>query len=106
MWWWLAVIGALCLGAGSVMGAPYLPILKRQYEPLLDLAGLKPGDTIIDLGSGDGRLLLAAARQGATCIGYEINPVMYLVSLIVCWPQRRRIRIHLGDYWRTQLPPA
>lgn len=105
-WYWLVALVAACFGIGAILGAPYLPIRKADTEAALDLAGVKAGQTIIDLGSGDGRLLLAAAKRGATAIGYEINPILYTWSLIVCWRQRRRITIHLGDYWRVRLPVA
>jgi hypothetical protein len=90
----------------GIMGAPYVPILKRDSTTLLDLAQLKPGQTIIDLGSGDGRLLRAAAARGVIGIGYEINPVMYAISLIVCWRYRKQISIHLADLWHTKLPES
>ncbi len=105
-WFWLitAVVG--CFGLGAVMGAPYLPIRNPDVQAALDLAKLKSGQTIIDLGSGDGRILLAAARRGAHAIGYEINPLLFLVSLIRTWPYRHNVTIHLRDYWQTLLPPA
>jgi 16S rRNA A1518/A1519 N6-dimethyltransferase RsmA/KsgA/DIM1 with predicted DNA glycosylase/AP lyase activity len=67
---------------------------------------LKSGQTLVDLGSGDGRLLRAAAQRGIRSIGYEINPFVYLVSLIVTWRYRKLITIHLADFWQTKLPPA
>ncbi len=97
---------ALTFGLGAWLGAPYLPILRRDAEPLLDLANLKPGQTIIDLGSGDGRLLRAAARRGARGIGYEINPVLWLISMAVCWRYRRQVTLKLANFWRVTLPSA
>lgn len=99
-----AVIGLFALGA--ILGAPYLPVLRAEHDKLLDLSGLQAGDTLLDLGSGDGRLLKAAARRGYHCIGYEINPLLYLVSRLYTWPERRLVRIHLGDYWHAKLPSA
>lgn len=107
MWLWLVVIPlALAFGAGAVFGAPYLPILRRQSEDLLELADLKPGQMIIDLGCGDGRLLKRAASRGIRGIGYEINPFLWLVAVIHCWPYRSMVSIRLGDYWRVRLPEA
>ena len=105
---WYAV-GALFIatfGLAAFVGAPYLPIMKQDYEPLLDLAGVKDGQTLIDLGSGDGRLMRAAAARGARVIGYEINPLLYLVSLAVCWPYRTQVSVRLGDYWHAKLPES
>jgi SAM-dependent methyltransferase len=87
-------------------GAPYVPILKNDSNDLLKLTQLKPGQTLIDLGSGDGRLLRAAAAQGIRCIGYEINPYMVIISRLVCWRYRHLVTIHTADLWQTALPPA
>jgi len=43
---------------------------------MLKISHLTSQDTLIDLGSGDGRILIAAARLGARAIGYEINPFL------------------------------
>lgn len=106
MWPLILLLIVLPFGLAVWIGAPYVPILRRDYESVLDLAGLQPGQTIIDLGSGDGRFLRAAARRGYHAIGYEINPFLYLISLIVTWRYRRLVRIHLADFWRTPLSPA
>ena len=100
----LAIV--LPFGAGAILGAPYLPILKRDSKRLLELADLKPGQTLVDLGSGDGRLLRAAAAQGVRCIGYEINPYLVIISRLVCWRYRHLVSIRTADFWRTPLPPA
>lgn len=54
--------------------APYVASPSRVVEMMLDLAKVKPGDTVYDLGSGDGRILIAAAERHAQAIGIEINP--------------------------------
>ncbi len=93
-------------GIGAIIGAPYVPILRRDSERILKLAALKPGQTLVDLGSGDGRLLRAAAAQGINCIGYEINPYLVWISRLVCWRYRKLVTIHAADIWRTELPRA
>lgn len=88
----------------SFRGAPFVPTLKPQVKKALDLAGLKPGMTIIDLGSGDGRLLLAAARRGCYAIGYELNPLLVLYSKLRCYSVRRQVKVELRDFWLVPLP--
>lgn len=97
---------ALAFAVAGLMGAPYVPILRRDHQPLLNLINLKPGQTLIDLGSGDGQLLRAAAARGIRCIGYEINPVMVFISRIVCWRYRKLVTIHLANLWQLHLPPT
>ena len=106
MIWLILCLAMLGFGVGAILGAPYLPILRRDSERLLAMAQLKPGSTLIDLGCGDGRMLKLAAKQGIRSIGYEINPLLYVVSLIVTWPERRLVTIHLGNYWNARLPKA
>lgn len=57
-------------------GAPFVPVRKEKIEKAIELRGLEPGQKITDLGSGDGRVLIAAARRGARAIGFEINPFL------------------------------
>ncbi|QQR53234.1 hypothetical protein IPG36_04085 [bacterium] len=106
MWPFIILALVASFGLGAWLGAPYLPILASDRRQLLALANLKPGQTIIDLGSGDGRLLFAAAKQGIRGIGYEINPLLVIISRIVCWRYRTLVTIHLANFWQIKLPPA
>jgi precorrin-6B methylase 2 len=60
--------------------APYVPTRKREETRFLRLAGIKPGERMFDFGSGDGRLVLAAARAGATATGVERQPLLVWIS--------------------------
>lgn len=85
-------------------GAPYLPTLKPQINEALDLMNLKKGQTMIELGSGDGRVMLAAARRGWKVVGYEINPLLVLLSWLITLRYRRQVKIIWGNYWRKSWP--
>ncbi len=61
----------------SLIGVPYLPTHRKQARLMIALAEIKPGMKVVDLGSGTGRLLFLAAKQGAQAVGYEINPFLY-----------------------------
>ena len=52
----------------------WFPTPQLLVEKMLDMAEITPGDFLIDLGSGDGRTVIAAARRGAHAIGIEYNP--------------------------------
>lgn len=86
----LAVIGiliALTLTAYAAWrGAPWLPTPQRAVEAALDQAGVGPGDVVVDLGAGDGRVLRAAARRGAAAVGYELSPFLWALA----WLRTRR----------------
>lgn len=65
-------------------GSPYAPTRRERMETIFALAGAKPGELLVDLGSGDGAVLLAAAERGLYAQGVEINPFWV-------WYARRRI---------------
>jgi cyclopropane fatty-acyl-phospholipid synthase-like methyltransferase len=54
---------------------PYIPTPQAAVEAMLDLAQVKPSDVVYDLGSGDGRIVITAAKKyGARGVGIEIDP--------------------------------
>ena len=54
---------------------PYVPTPQEVVERMLELAEVKKGDVIYDLGSGDGRIVVTAAQKyGVKAIGFEIDP--------------------------------
>ena len=86
-------------------GAIYDPSSPVQTSLMVDLADVRPGEKAADLGSGDGRVLIALAGRGAEAHGYEVNPVLVLLS-------RRNIRradlerkafVHWRSFWRADL---
>jgi SAM-dependent methyltransferase len=58
----------------------WVPTPETMVEKMLDLAKITPRDYLIDLGSGDGRTVIAAARRGARGLGIEYNPDMVELS--------------------------
>lgn len=82
-------------------GAFYAKSRPEIMEKMLALLDIKKGDKAVDLGSGDGRLVIALALAGAEAHGYEINP--FLV-----WLSRRNIKnaglngkafVHHKNFW-------
>src|ERR671916_438041 len=58
----------------------WVPTPPELVEKMLDMAQVTPQDIVMDLGSGDGRNIIAAAKRGATAIGVEFNPEMVALS--------------------------
>ncbi|HKY07439.1 MAG TPA: class I SAM-dependent methyltransferase [Candidatus Binatia bacterium] len=55
--------------------APYVPTPQEVVNRMLEIAEVRPGDVVYDLGSGDGRIVItAAARYGVKAVGFEISP--------------------------------
>jgi SAM-dependent methyltransferase len=58
----------------------WVPTPQALVEKMLDMARVTPKDYVIDLGSGDGRTVIAAAKRGARALGIEYNPDMVELS--------------------------
>jgi len=98
----IVIVGLFALGA--ILGAPYVPVLKKSGSDLLDMADLPAGASIIDLGSGDGAFALQAAARGYKVIGYEINPILVVIARLRTWKYRKTVKFYLRDFWQVELP--
>ena len=58
----------------------WVPTPQELVEKMLDMAKVTPKDYVIDLGSGDGRTVITAAKRGAKALGIEYNPDMVELS--------------------------
>jgi precorrin-6B methylase 2 len=52
---------------------PFVPTPQEVVDKMIELGGVKKGDTVYDLGSGDGRIVVTAAKKGARAVGFEID---------------------------------
>lgn len=99
MWWYIVAASVMiCFGFVVLRGAPYVPSHRRQLaRAFSELYQLSSHDVLLDLGSGDGVVLRTASRIGAHSIGYELNPLLILISRLLCW-RDQSIRIEMRDY--------
>lgn len=102
----LGLVALVFFAGVLVVGAPYLPTLSSRIDDAIELLDLKPGQTMLELGSGDGRLLKAAAQKGIHAVGYELNPLLVLYARLTCWRYRALITIKWKNYWTAEWPPA
>jgi SAM-dependent methyltransferase len=100
------IIFLLVITFGGVLlrGAPYVPTLDAQGRAALELLDLKPGQTLLELGSGDGKVLVLAAQAGLYAIGIELNPFLAAISWLRTRRYRRQVRVIWGDFWRKTWP--
>jgi len=63
----------------------YVPTRLQTVERMLDFAEVKAGESLVDLGSGDGRIVLAAAKRGANARGIELDEGRF--NIANCWAQ-------------------
>lgn len=99
------------LGAGAqlVEEVPFITSPDNVTQEMLRLAQVTPGDHVIDLGSGDGRIvILAAKRFGATGLGVEIDPVLVERSVRNARDAgvADRAVFRVQDLFETDLAPA
>jgi SAM-dependent methyltransferase len=90
-------------------GLPPTPTRKERIRRALKLAELKPGETLYDLGSGDGRVLVIAAREfGARATGIDVGPVQCLQASINSLLQgvAPRVQIRWANFLKSDLGQA
>jgi len=113
----LAVIGGLIalklLFTASIVtvfpitrGAMFHPSASIRVKTFLDHVPMAPGNILVDIGCGDGRVLRAARlRYGVRARGFEVNPVAYVLARIRTLGMKD-VEIRFGDFWKTGLDEA
>ncbi len=86
----------------------WVPTPQTTVDRMLDMAGAKPGDYVIDLGSGDGRTVITAAKRGIRAFGVEYNPDMVELSRRNAAKEgvTDRARFVRGDIFKTDFSKA
>ncbi len=86
-------------------GAPFQPSSNKALKEILELSKIKKRQKSVDLGSGDGKIVIEFAKHGAEAHGFEINPLLV-------WLSRMRIKnmhlqnkafIHSGNFMKADL---
>ncbi len=93
----------------AMVGAPWLPTPKKRVRAMLKLAEVSEGDVLYDLGSGDGRIIVMAAKEfGANAIGIEIDPLRLLWTRFVIWRHKlhQKAEVIRGNFFHINLENA
>lgn len=92
----------------TVDGAPWVPLEHDVIERILDLAQVKKGDIFYDLGSGDGRVAIAAGLRGARAYGVEIDTwrVWYSRFWVLLFGLPYKVTILHKDIFETDISKA
>ena len=103
------IIGLSLLWPIIVRGAPWTPTPQETVRKMLELADVSQDDTVVDLGSGDGRIIIMAAKEfGARAIGIEVDPSRILWSR---WNVQRsgmqeKVQVVKGNFFDLDLSEA
>lgn len=103
------LIGLLWILVPALYGLPPVPTQLSRIRQALKLANLQPDEILYDLGSGDGRVLIIAAREfGARAVGIEIGPVQRAFSWVNVLRNgiRDKVRIETGNFYQANLGAA
>ena len=103
---WLLVFAGIAFLVGFVAftGAPYVPSRRADIKRVFtELYPLSAKDVVVDIGSGDGVVLRTVSNLGARAIGYEIHPILVVISRALSRGDAK-VRVKLANFWRTPLP--
>lgn len=102
----IGVIAGLSIVLPAFVGGAWSPTGMARVRAMLNLAQLKPNELLCDLGAGDGRVIIAAAREfGARAVGVEIDPIRSLLCRLRVWFARlqHRVRLERANFFTVDL---
>lgn len=105
----LAVIALASIVLPAFVGGAWSPSRKRIVQKMIKYAELRPGDVLVDLGAGDGRVLIAVAgHPDVRAIGVEIDPIRFLICRIRLAMKglSQTARVHKKNFFHMDLREA
>ena len=100
---------ATTIFGGPKLDVPYKSTRREVVALMLEMGEVKAGDTVIDLGTGDGRILIAAAKErGATGLGVDLDPVLIRKARAAARKAGvdDKVRFEAADLFKTDLSSA
>ncbi|KYO34651.1 protein FAM173B [Alligator mississippiensis] len=82
---------------------PFVPATSTQIENVLKMLQCRNG-SLVDIGSGDGRIVIAAAKEGFRAVGYELNPWLVWYSRYCAWREgvHHDAKFYISDLWKVR----
>jgi predicted RNA methylase len=93
----------------DVLGAGFEPTSRKIVKNMLEMARVEAGDVVYDLGSGDGRIVIEAARSfNAGAVGIEADPLRFLWSKVkvLLLGLQKQVDIRWGNFFREDISEA
>lgn len=87
------------------MNIPYFETSRYRVETIVEISGIKKGEKVADLGSGDGRIAIAFAKVGAVAVGFELDEIYIKKSQEYIKKEKLtdKISIYKQDFWDADL---
>ncbi|XP_076152012.1 ATP synthase subunit C lysine N-methyltransferase isoform X1 [Alosa pseudoharengus] len=97
-----AVAGPFVAPALRKICLPYVPATSVQVENVLKVLRYRSG-SLVDIGSGDGRIVIAAAKKGFRAVGFELNPWLVWYSRYKAWREgvHHSTSFYISDLWKV-----
>ena len=99
---WFAIMSLSILSS-----APWVPTDRHVARKMCEIANIKEGDHVLDLGCGDASILIVAGKEfGATCVGVELNPAVVLLARVRVRLAKLQDRVQIirGNMYSVPLP--
>ena len=103
--WLILILVFVSFGLIVAVGAPFVPTKKAELVKLFDHLKIRKGARLIDMGSGDGRVLLLASKKGYRATGYELNPILVAISKLRL-TKFKESKVLLRSYWSADISKA
>lgn len=103
----IAIMGSFAYGA--FLAAPWVPIKKQDLARLIALAKPKAGEWLYDLGCGDGRIIITAAKDyKLRALGFEVAwlPFLFTKLRILLSGLSKCVQVTSANFWKKDLSPA
>jgi SAM-dependent methyltransferase len=103
----LAILIIIPTVIAMVTGAPFVPTPMPRVKKMLQLAKIKKGEKVYDIGCGDGRMVYLAAKEyGANAVGFELSPLVFLLAKVRQFFWRSKAKIFFTDFRAQNLGDA
>ena len=105
----VAASGGLFLLWTAAIGAGWEPTSRTKVRKMLEMCGTGPSDVVYDLGSGDGRIIVEAAKAyHARAVGVEAEPIRVILSRLIVSANRVKgqVRVVWGNFFHVDLSEA
>lgn len=103
------LIALLWVLVPAIYGLPPISSQEERIRHALELVEPKAGETLYDLGSGHGKVLVIAAKEfGLNAVGIEVGPVQRAISWVNAFRNRvsSKVRVEAGNFYKTSLKDA